>query len=310
MFELKNTGNKPLNISKVDTGCGCTVATYPTKPIASGEAFTIKVTYDARMMGHFDRVIDVFSNGSSKPLRLDLKGVVVEEVTDYKGNFPFKLGELTADCNDIEFEDVRLGEVFQQKFHVYNPTTKTVQPQILHLPAYLKADVSPSNLAPNHSAEVTVTLDSRRMRDYGLTQTQVYLGARPGDKVSSDKAIDVSLVLLPAIQEMTLNQRENAPQIQISTTQLDLPITDGKKKSATVDLMNTGRSRLEIQNIQMYTTGLQIQLNKRSLEPGESAKLKVTTDPKQMKGVKTTPRILMITNDPEQPKVVIYVNVK
>lgn len=310
VFELKNTGNKPLQISKVDTGCGCTVATYPTKAISAGESFTIKVTYDARMMGHFDRVIEVFSNASKNPLRLDLKGVVVEEVTDFKGNFPFQLGNLTADCNAIEFDDVRLGEVFQQKFHVYNPTSKTVQPQILHLPNYLKADVSPTNLAPNRSAEITITLDSRQIRDYGLAQTQIYLGSNPGEKVSANKAIDVALVLLPAIQEMTINQRENAPKLDISTTDINLPMTDGKKKSATIDIVNSGHSTLEIQNLQMYTTGLQVQLNKRTLAPGEQARLKVSTDPKQLKDLKTRPRILMITNDPDQPKIVINVNVE
>lgn len=310
VFELKNEGNKPLRISQVETGCGCTVATYPTNAIGGGESFTIKVTYDARMMGHFDRIIEVHSNGSKKPLRLDLKGVVVEEVTDFKGDFPFQLGNLTADCNTIEFEDVRLGEVFQQKFHIYNPTGKTVQPQILHLPNYLKADISPSSVAPNRSAEVTLTMDSRFMRDYGLTQTQIYLAANPGEKVARNKEIDVSLVLLPAIQEMTLSQRENAPKLQISETHLDLPSTDGKKKSATIEITNIGRSRLDIQNIQLYTTGLEIQLNKRSLAAGETAKLKVTTVPKQLNNLKTTPRVLMITNDPDQPKVEIAVNVK
>lgn len=310
VFELKNEGNKPLLISKVDTGCGCAVATYPTNAIGAGESFTIKVTYDARMMGHFDRVVEIHSNGSKKPYRLDLKGVVVAEVTDFKGDFPFQLGDLTADCNAIEFEDVRLGEVFQQKFHVYNPTSKTVEPQILHLPAYLKAEVSPSRLAPNRSAQVTLTLDSRYMHDYGLTQTQIYLGSNLGDKVSRNKEIEVSLVLLPAIQEMTVSQRENAPKLQITKTQLDLPSTDGKKKSETIEITNIGRSRLEIQNIQLYTTGIEIQLNKRSLMPGEVAKLKVTTNPKQLNNLKTTPRVLMITNDPEQPKVEISVNVK
>jgi len=309
IFDLKNTGNKPLQISKVDTSCGCTLVSYPEKAIPAGEGFTIKVTYDARMMGHFDRVIEVYSNGSKKPLRLDLKGVVVEEVTDFKGNFPFKLGDLTADCNAIEFDDVRLGEVFQEKFHVYNPTGKVVKPQILHLPSYLKAEVSPTNVAPNRSAEITVTLDSRQMRDYGLTQTQIYLGANPGEKVSPSKAIDVALVLLPPIQEMTLNQLENAPKMKISSTQLSMPITDGKKKSETIEITNTGYSRLEIQSIQMYTTGLEIKLNKNALMPGETAKLKVTTIPKELKNLKTRPRILMITNDPDQPKVVVYVNV-
>ncbi len=310
VFELKNTGNKPLEISKIDTGCGCVVANYPTRSIGPGEQFTIQVTYDAKFMGHFDKVIEVYSNASKKPLQLDLRGVVVEEVEDFIGNFPFQLGSLTADCNYIEFEDVRLGEIFQQKFHVYNPTTKAVQPQIMHLPNYLKADVSPSKVAPNRSAEVTITLDSRFMREYGLEQTQIYLGANPGEKVAASKEIGVSVVLLPAVQELPAAQRNMVPHIQLSETILNLPIADKKKKSAVIDITNTGNARLEIQNIQMFTTGLQVQLNKRTLAPGESAKLKIGVDPKQMKNLKTQPRVLMITNDPDTPKVIIGVNIE
>lgn len=310
VFELKNTGRKPLIINKVDTGCGCTLVSYPTEPVAEGEVFSIRVTYDARQMGHFNRSIEVHSNGSKQPLLLYLRGVVVEEVTDFIGDFPFRLGELTADCNYIEFKDVRLGEVIQEKFHLYNPTGKVIQPRIQHLPNYLRADISPSSVGPNRSAEVTLTLDSRFMRDYGLTQTHLYLAANPGEKVSSEKEIGVSIVLLPAVADMTLSERNSAAKMQISATKVNLPIADGKKKSATIEITNIGKSRLEIQKLQMFTVGLGIDLNKKWLDAGETAKLKISINPKLMKNLKTSPRVLIITNDPGQPKVIVDVEVK
>ena len=54
------------------------------------------------------------------------------------------------------------------------------------------------------------------------------------------------------------------------------------------------------------TVGLQVSLNKTKLAPGEYAKLKVTAVERDMRLVRN-PRVLMITNDPEQPKVVIEV---
>lgn len=309
-FELKNAGKKPMKITRVDTGCGCVVATYPENTINSGEKFALTVTYDARMMGHFDKVIEVYNDLTDKPLQIDLRGQVVEEVVDFVGDFPFKLGEMTADCNYVEFEDVRLGEVLQQRFHIYNPTSKAVYPQIMHLPPYLKAEVSPSKVGSRRSAEVTLTLDSRHIREYGLTQTQVYLGANPGEKVSASKEIGVSAVLIPGFNDLTQSQLDNAPHLNMSAKQVSLSIADGKKKSEVIELTNTGKSRLEIQNLQMFTVGLQVQLNKRFLEPGESAKLKITTNPKELKTVRTMPRIIMITNDPDNGKVVVYVNVK
>ena len=310
VFELKNTGNRPLTISKVDTGCGCAVASFPTDPIEPGASFTVNVTYDARMMGHFCKYVDVYSNASDSPLTLQLSGVVVEEVQDYVGDFPFALGSLTADCNAIVFEDVHLGERIQQRFHVFNPTGKTVQPQIMHLPNYLKAEVSPTKVAPNRSAEVTITLDSRFIHDFGYEDTQIYLGANPGEKVSSSKQIDVSAIFLPAKSTLTEAQKALAPKIEISNTELSMPIADGKKKTETVIIQNTGKSRLDIQRMQMLTDGLKVELNKTAIEPGETAKLKVTTVPRQLKHIKTLPRILMITNDPSRQKIFVNINIK
>ena len=60
----------------------------------------------------------------------------------------------------------------------------------------------------------------------------------------------------------------------------------------------------------MFTDGLTVDLTESVIQPGSSAKLRVTADKKAMKGVKRQPRILMITNDPRASKVVIDVNVK
>ena len=60
----------------------------------------------------------------------------------------------------------------------------------------------------------------------------------------------------------------------------------------------------------MITAGLEVSLNKTELQPGESARLKITADAQELKKVKQQPRILMITNDPDNAKVMINVNVK
>lgn len=46
-YHFKNTGTKPLIISKVEPGCGCTVAETPTEPIAPGKEGVIKGSFDS-----------------------------------------------------------------------------------------------------------------------------------------------------------------------------------------------------------------------------------------------------------------------
>lgn len=57
----------------------------------------------------------------------------------------------------------------------------------------------------------------------------------------------------------------------------------------------------------MFSSALSVSLNKSVLDPGEEAKLKVTANVERMKKSKSEPKVLMITNDPNNPKVEINV---
>ena len=110
---------------------------------------------------------------------------------------------------------------------------------------------------------------------------------------------------------MTEQELALAPKLRLSADSLDLGSFDGRKRiKGEIELTNTGRSPLEVRNLQMFSNGLEISLNKTKIEPGGQAKLKVTAIADQIKGPKRTLRILMITNDPDRGKVVIKINVR
>lgn len=307
-FEVKNHSGHPLRIRDVRVSCGCTTVDYPTNSIAAEEKFTIRVTYDGMQMGTFDKPVAIYAEGDADPLMLRMKGRVVREVVDYSGSYPFKLGDLLADRTTLEFDDVNRGDRPQQIIHIRNTTSGVVQPVVMHLPNYLKAEVSPSKIAPGHSGVVTVTLDSRLLKEMGLTQTSVFLGQFPGDKVSKPKEIEVSAVLLPQFDNLTESEIAKSPKLSLSTETLNLGAFDGKKKlKGEVVIRNDGQRTLNVKSLQMFTTGLQVSLNKTNIAPGEEAKIKVVADQRQLKSARTQPRILMITNDPEHSKVVINI---
>lgn len=94
----------------------------------------------------------------------------------------------------------------------------------------------------------------------------------------------------------------------LSTTELNLgPFGNKKKLKGEVVIRNDGQSTLDIKSLQMFTAGLQVSLNKTKLAPGEEAKMKVTAEQRQLRNLRTKPRILMITNDPQSPKVVVHI---
>lgn len=310
-YGLKNSGDKPLIINDVKVGCGCTSVEILHKTIAPSQSGILKIKYDAKLLGHFNKYVAVYTNADPKPLILTIKGVVVHEIMDYSGEYPYKMGKIVAENNNIEFDDVNQGERPAAKIHIRNNSVEVLKPQVMHMPDYLKAEVSPSTVMPGKTGEITITLESSKLRNLGLTQTTVYVGAYPGDKVSEEKGVSVSAVLLPNFINYTEEQLRNAPQIALSADVVDFgSLLFKKHKKQTIEIYNNGKSVLNISDLQMFTSGMNVELNKTKLQPGEKAKMKIIAEKELLKAKKKNPRILMITNDPKRPKVLIKVQVK
>lgn len=306
-FEMQNKGHRRLVIESVKPDCGCTAVDYP-REVAAGQKFTVKMTYDARQLGHFHKMAALTCNGSDKPLWLTMRGIVVTDLQDFSGSYPLSMGELLLDKDELEFDDVNRGDAPVQEIHIFNNGDQVMTPNLMHLPPYLSAVVSPERLSPGHGGVITVMLSSDKLRDYGLTQTNVYMAKRLGDKVATDNAIGVSAVLLPDMTKFLEANKSQAPKLQISSTEIDFTSFDGKsKKTETVTLANTGPSTLTISSMQLFTKGLKVTLSDREIAPGQMAELKITGMADELKQLRKRPRILMITNDPDHAKVVINV---
>lgn len=310
-FNLRNKSNKPLIIKEVKADCGCIKVERPTKHIGANERFDIAVTYDAKMLGHFTKQIAIYSNATEKPVYLTMKGVVLEELQDYGNKYPYDMHGLLVDENELEFDDVKKGDHPERVINVFNNTSGIVTPNLLHLPPYLSAVATPEKLQPGRVGKLTVTLNSEKVHNFGLTQDNIYLAQRLGEKVSNKTLLPVSVILLPDMSRYKGNYKQYAPHMETSANELKIGIHDGKKiKSGTITIVNKGRTKLDISSLQMFTSGLNVTLDKRELQPGEETRLKVKGDRAKLLKARTRPRILMITNDPDHPKVIITVNVK
>lgn len=306
-FEFKNKSLRKLKIEKVIPDCNCTTIDYPKGEIGMNDKFQIKMTYDARQLGHFNKQAAIISNGSKKPVYICMKGVVLTEVQDFSGTYPIEMGNLRIDKDELEFDDINRGDQQVQELHLYNNGSQMCQPNLMHLPPYLTAVVTPEKLAPNRAGKITVTLNSAKLHDYGLTQTSIYLAANPGDKVSQDHRIGVSAVLLPSF-DASKTDLQQAPHIQLSKETVDIAFEGKAKKTDVIIITNTGNSDLDITSLQLFTEGLKVSLGQRKLHPGASTKLKITAIQEELKKVRIRPRILMIVNDPQKPKVTITIN--
>jgi hypothetical protein len=306
-FQLRNKGKRRLLIESVKPDCGCTAVEFP-REVGANDKFTIKMTYDARQLGHFQKMAVITSNGSTKPVYLTMKGVVLAEVLDYSGTYPLAIGNLLLDKDALEYDDVNKGDAPMQEIHILNNSMETMTPRLMHLPSYLDATYTFDTLAPGKGGTISVTLRSDQLRDYGLTHSKVFIAQQLGEKVSASNAIDVTATLLPDLKQFEGVSRAQAPKLQISETDLDFTdFQKHQKKTIDVKLSNTGQSVLTISSMQMYTDGLKVTLDNREIAPGQSTTLHVTGYKEELTKVKGRPRILMITNDPDHAKVVINI---
>ncbi|MCK9292072.1 MAG: DUF1573 domain-containing protein [Bacteroidales bacterium] len=79
-FVFTNTGTEPLILNQPRSSCGCTVPSWPRKPILPGEQEKIKVTYNTAIRGRFQKTITVMSNAvKNKHVVLTIKGEVVDK---------------------------------------------------------------------------------------------------------------------------------------------------------------------------------------------------------------------------------------
>lgn len=322
VFELKNESRQQLLIDDIKVDCGCIKPEVSKTHVAPGESFTVKLTYDGRMLGHYVKQASVqyqvrgnqhlTNEQEPQALYLKMKGVVLSEVKDYSGIYPFAMGELLADRNEVEFDNVNKGDSPEIIINVMNNSDRPMVPNVQHLPVWLTAQASPEKLSPGRSGKVKLKLNTKAIHDFGLTQSQVYLASQLGEKVQADNELPISVVLLPDLKTFEGKNKQYAPKMTLSATEITLGKINGKmKKKADILLKNTGRTDLQISSLQMFTAGLRLTLNKRTLRPGEQAKLKVAVaDRNRLLKSRTKPRVLMITNDPDQSKVVIHVTVK
>ena len=71
-FSVRNVGRKPLEIEKVTTSCGCTLATIESEHILPGESTGLLVTFNPKLMkeeikGKVSRTIFIKSNDLENP---------------------------------------------------------------------------------------------------------------------------------------------------------------------------------------------------------------------------------------------------
>jgi hypothetical protein len=81
-FKFTNVGKSPLTITAVTAECGCTTTTidgkqgWPVEPILPGKSGVIKIKYDTKRVGRFEKNITITSNAKYASKKVKIKGEI------------------------------------------------------------------------------------------------------------------------------------------------------------------------------------------------------------------------------------------
>jgi len=87
-FKFTNIGKSPLTISSVTGECGCTATTidgkpgWPQEPILPGKSGVIKVKYDTKREGRFDKNVTISSRAKLATVKVRIKGEIKAKPTE------------------------------------------------------------------------------------------------------------------------------------------------------------------------------------------------------------------------------------
>lgn len=308
-FKIYNDSKQPLTIKNVHPDCGCTLTDWTRTPIEPGSFGLVSATFDSELLGHFEKQIAVYTSAAEKPYYLTLSGNVAQNLAEGNASLPYHIGDLYLETDNIEFDDVYRGDMPVKELRIYNAGRQSLTPQLMHLPKYISVQSEPQVIRPGRSGRLYFTLNSEMLRNYGLTQTSVYVSRYTGDRVSRENELNISATLLPE-QKFTDDQLSMAPRAEIDSTTIHFFFNGSTRKmKREVKLSNTGHSPLVVTALQVYNPGLSVSLGKRTLKPGQSDKLRISTSITNQ-GFKGRRRVLLITNDPVNPKIIIDIEIK
>ena len=123
----------------------------------------------------------------------------------------------------------------------------------------------------------------------------------------------LTLVLVSEGMGEQVEKRENGPKIQVIPERLDFGKIPRLKTSRRFLVRNRGKSPLEIYHLSTSCGCATASIDKKLIQPGQSATLTVTFDPNAHAPPKkeTTPRqrrtIYIRSNDPVTPEKVIHI---
>jgi len=108
-FVFTNTSKKTIALTDVKSSCGCTVPSWSKEPIKPGQTGVVKVVYNTKIPGTFNKTVTVYSTAKNSPVRLIIMGKVNAQPSDLKPSYK-KTGVNPKIMQRMDQEEMQAGQ--------------------------------------------------------------------------------------------------------------------------------------------------------------------------------------------------------
>lgn len=309
-FTAINEGKNSIEITKIETSCGCTSAYYTKGEIAPDERCEIKVRFNPfNRPGRIDKHIFVTTSDFAEPIRLTIEGFVQERERTIDELYPFDMGGgLRLRSNFHAFGYIEHGTTIEEHIGYVNTSMEPIMIGMEHTTqsGYLTID-HPITIPAGATGDITLSYTlPEECNIYGTVRDIIYIvidGTRARYTLSTEAIATDNFSMVDDI---------SAPRADISKNIIkfgEINCANSILEQVAI-VTNIGASPLELRCIESSSEAVEGVAERRTLQPNESAEIVIILHTERIElteGVFTA-RLRIVTNDPVRPMQTIKVN--
>lgn len=299
IFEFKNEGMEPLVLSNVRASCGCTTPTWTKTPVEPGQTGSITVTYNPNgRPGRFSKTVTITSNASNSTTKVYIKGEVIPKTVKPVDQYPVKMGELSLKTKDLDFGTMKKGENKTMMIEYANQTTEPVTVGLSYDNSFIEAALSFTTLQPTESGTLNINLNTATCKQWGPVESKALVIVNGKEVKSEEYAITLNANIIEDFSQMTVQERQQAPIVEIPA-EINLgKVKAGQKMVKKVPFKNAGVNPLYVRAIVGQDETLQATAQKSVVKGGKSGNLVFNINATSLEPTVYRRQIEFITNDP------------
>lgn len=314
VFEFKNEGMEPLVLSNVRASCGCTTPNWTREPIEPGQTGKITVTYNPNgRPGRFQKTVTITSNATEATTRVYIKGEVIPKPAKPVNQYPVQMGELSLKAKSVNFGTVKKGQKINHEIEYANHTDHEITVDLATRAEdnFLISQVTLGTVKPNETGKFVFVFDSEVCKLYGPVEIAAYVEVN-GKAIHTDEyKMSFKAEVDEDFSNLSVADRQQAPIMEMEDV-IDLGnVAPGKKVKKAVYLQNSGVNGLIVRRVYNANEFMKIEAPKGIIKSGKKGEIKIELtaimDGEPMPATDYSREIVVITNDPNQPKKAVKV---